>query len=894
MRFTRRPPLSLDGRWQLELVDVPDAVHPPTAEVAVPGSWTLQVPGCELAHGTVRYSRTFRVPEPWPLDGALVLRFGAVNHAAQVHVNGRLVGAHEGGWTPFEVIVEQDLLDQEEQRLDVVVSYPPLLPEGPDAVSLQEVPHGKQTWYGTNAGIWQPVTLEHRPRLHIADVAVQTEAGTGRVTAQVRLSAPAEDGCGVELEVREHAPQGDGRVVARAGGPLAGPGPGTTIELSAVVPDPRLWSPAAPFRYDVLVHLLDGDTVVDGVTVTTGLRTVSTKDGRVLLNGAPVELRGVLDQDIHPGSTLRSGDGQELEELFSAAQRLGFNLLRCHIKRPDPVYYEIADRIGMMVWAELPSWQRFTPRSAAAAESLLEQMVRLDGHHPSIVAWTVVNESWGIDVRDADQRAWLRRTQQWAQELAPDTLVVDNSACESNFHVRSDLDDFHVYRGIPERRAAWDEWVDEFAGRPPWTFSPYGDAERTGEEPLVVSEFGNWGLPDMTNALGPDGADPWWAEAGLEWAFGAAHATGVVARFTRLGLGEVFGSWSQFVAATQRQQLLATRYQIGSLRRRPEIAGYVLTQLSDVQWEANGLFDMDRRPRAFADELALVNGPSCVVLRPAAYAGFPGQEMSLTLDVVPEPGSSGPGEVQVGAPGREPVRLPVDLSRRSTLTVTVRLPEQVSMAEVRAELHIGGSLQGRDVAELAVLPPVVARERPVQTADAVLASWLTGLEVPMLTAAGDDVLLVTRCFDEPAQAHARRGGRVLVVAEDASALGGAFAAPLLARLSPREGDGDWVPRFDWIRRRGPLAALPGGPLLDLAYERVIGDLVIDFLPAPLRPAHLHSAVFAGWLQHRASTTITVPWSGGAVTITTFRLRTAGPEDAAAAALTRALLEVAEQ
>jgi hypothetical protein len=103
-----------------------------------------------------------------------------------------------------------------------------------------------------------------------------------------------------------------------------------------------------------------------------------------------------------------------------------------------------------------------------------------------------------------------------------------------------------------------------------------------------------------------------------------------------------------------------------------------------------------------------------------------------------------------------------------------------------------------------------------------------------------------------------------------------------------------VPRFDWVRRSGPLAALPGGPLLDLAYEHVLGDLVIDFLPAPLRPAHLHSAVFAGWLQHRASTTVTVPWSSGAVTITTLRLRAAGTGDAAAVALARALLAVAEQ
>jgi hypothetical protein len=174
--------------------------------------------------------------------------------------------------------------------------------------------------------------------------------------------------------------------------------------------------------------------------------------------------------------------------------------------------------------------------------------------------------------------------------------VVDNSACETNFHVHTDLDDFHVYRGMPERRASWDEWVDEFVGPPGLELHPVRRRERTGEEPLVVSEFGNWGLPDIAEMAGPDGVDPWWAAPGRDWAFGAAEATDTVGRFYKHRLDQVFGSWQGFVEATQRQQLLGTRYQIGSLRRRPQIAGYVLTQLSDVQWEANGLFDMDRRP----------------------------------------------------------------------------------------------------------------------------------------------------------------------------------------------------------------------------------------------------------------------------------------------------------
>ncbi len=893
MPDAHRPHLSLDGRWRLQLVAVAGHDSAETVEVDVPGSWTAQVPGCQVRHGTVRYERAFTVPGDWPADGTLLLRFGAVNHAAEVLVNGHPLGRHEGGWTPFTVGVGRDVLTGRDERLEVVVSYPPLLPAAPGEVGLQEIPHGKQTWYGANAGIWQPVVLEHRARHHVTAARVRAEPATGRVTARVTLAEPAPPDTRVRLLVHERTATGERPVVARADVTVA---PGAAgLDLAATVAAPRPWSPDAPQLYDVEVELHRDGALIDTTTVTTGFRTVETKNGAVLLNGEPIEIRGVLDQDYHPGDELRARNEQEWEELFTRAKAMGFTMLRCHIKRPDPAYFALADRLGILVWAELPSWQRFTARSAAAAESLLTEMIDADGHHPSIVAWSVVNESWGVDLRDADQRAWLGAMYRRARELAPDALVVDNSACESNFHVRTDIDDFHVYRGLPERRANWDAWVDEYVSRPAWTFSPYGDAERTGEEPLIVSEFGNWGLPDFTDTLGPDGAEPWWAEAGQDWAFGAAHASRIVDRFEQLGLAEVFGSWRQFVEATQRQQLLATRYQIGSLRRRPEIAGYVLTQLSDVQWEANGLFDAARRPRIFAGELALANGPSAVVLRPVAYSAYSGAPLDVTVDVVPPVGGGAPAgdwTVTVDVDGDEPQVLPVTAGARTALTTSVRLPAGPAMATVRAELRIGDVLHARDVAEIAVVAAPATPLRPVRVDDDVLLEWLPRLGVPAARQAGDDVLLVTRCFGPAAQEHARRGGRVLVVAEDREALGGAFAAPMLARLSPREGDGDWVPRFDWLRRHGPLAALPGGPLLDLAFEPVIGDLVIDFLPAPLRPAHLHSAMFAGWLRHRASTSLTVPWSRGAVTVTTFRLREPGTADPVAVTLTRALIDLA--
>jgi hypothetical protein len=266
----------------------------------------------------------------------------------------------------------------------------------------------------------------------------------------------------------------------------------------------------------------------------------------------------------------------------------------------------------------------------------------------------------------------------------------------------------------------------------------------------------------------------------------------------------------------------------------------------------------------------------------------------VSLDVVAPAGHADLGdrwELQVVLDDGTPQVLSVPAGVRSSHELQVALPTTASASSVRAELHVDGRLVGRDIAEVLVLPTPTPRSEPVRTTDVELAYWLQSIGVPVTDGEGPS-LLVTRQFDTAAQAFARSGGRVLVVAEDADALGDAFEGPLLARLVPRDGDGDWVPRFDWLRRDGAFAALPGGPMLDLAYEDVIGDLLIDGLPAPLRPARLHSAVFAGWLQHRASTTVTVPWSAGAVTITTFKLRTA--EHPVASALTHAMLDCAQE
>ncbi|MCR2801781.1 glycoside hydrolase family 2 TIM barrel-domain containing protein [Microbacterium sp. zg-Y818] len=868
--------LLLDGTWTLHL---PGGG---TTDVAVPGAWTAQVPGAGDSHATVRYERRFDWTPTGEEDRRQILRFDAVNHHARVELNGTLIGEHEGAWLPFELDATSALCGGA-NLLRVTVSYPPRV-GGADRPGFLERPLGKQSWYGTTAGIWQSVALEDRHEAHLRAVSVRADAVTASLDVSAAVTPAVRPGHEIHVVVLR-----DGVVAGSAQMHPSGDRHRATLRIDGA----ERWDLDAPVLYDVRVEVREAGAVLDAVDRATGFREFSAEDGVFRLNGREIYLRAVLDQDYHPGSQPVADDFAAWEELLRETRDLGFNMLRVHIKRPDPRYYDIADRLGMLVWTELPSWMTWTPSVAHEARGLLHDIIAEDGHHPSIVMWTIMNESWGVDLSEAPQRAWLRDMYEEFRAALPGHVLVDNSACAPNFHLRTQVDDYHLYRGIPESRREWDDKIAEFAGRPEWTFSPHGDAVRTGREPLMLSEFGNWGLPDVRDQY-VDGVEPWWFALGGGWAFGAADATGLRERFAALGLDAVFGSWEELVLQLQRAQSVANRYQTTSIRLHPQIRGYVLTQLSDVQWEANGLFDMNRRPKRFTPDYRLVNGEHAVALRPAAYSTFVGGEVPVAVTVVPGPDALADDtrlRLLGGADGPRDLGA-VDGSRQS-LDVGVTLPSAPGQYEVAVELHVGDAVLARDSADVIVVAPPTARGVRCAADDEQTASWLQSLGADVVTEADADTLLVTRRFTASARRHAAAGGRVLLLAEDDDALGEAFDYLPSARLVGRAGDGDWVPRTEWLDRTGPFRAVPGDAVLGIAFEDLLGARVISGIPGPLRPAVVHSGIFSGWLRGAAASTVTIRWSEGAVTITTLRVREAAAVPVAAA-VGRAMLHAAAE
>ncbi len=507
----------LDGVWGFRLDG-----HGDWRTIHVPGPWQAAFDDLREASGVALYVKSFSVPASWSCR-EIAVRFGAVSYFAEVAVNGTLIGSHEGGDLPFECVIPKDLLTAA-NRLEVRAT----LPDGdhtayPD-FPFAEIPHGKQSWYGPLGGLWQSVYLEARDPRHIKACRIRADLRSGKVLLAVALS------CSVEGRLRGFIIGPDGLTAAEID--VAVGTSSRQLELS--VAPVCAWAPDHPSLYRLELELFAGGGVVDTWSDSFGFRSIEARNGLLLLNGEPIYLRGALDQDYYPEGICTPPSVAFLEQQLLKAKALGLNCLRCHIKVPDPRYYEVADRLGMLVWAEVPNIETFTQRSAMRLRSTMEGILERDGNHPCIVIWTLINEDWGTRLREApDQRAWLAETFDWLKAADPTRLVVDNSPCAPNFHVKTDINDYHYYRSLPERRDEWDEITDEFAAGADWTFAP-GQSRPAEREPLVVSEFGVWGLPRPADLRTPQGAEPWWFDRGATWGHGAASPQGVATRVRQL------------------------------------------------------------------------------------------------------------------------------------------------------------------------------------------------------------------------------------------------------------------------------------------------------------------------------------------------------------------------
>jgi len=407
--------LNLNGLWQYA-IRPKDGGAPGDAfdgRILVPFAPESSLSGVGKAVGPdhrLWYRRTFRVPASWA--GTRVwLRFDAVDWDTTVSVNGKTVGAHTGGYDPFAFDITDALKAEGDQ--DVVVSVWDPSDAGPQ-------PRGKQVlkprsiWYTPTTGIWQTVWLEPLPSQAITRLKLTPDADAGTLTVATQLQSPPDG-----FVVRATALAG-GKAVATAEGPAAAP-------IRLVIPHPRLWSPGDPFLYDLEIRLLRGGKTIDTVSSYAGLRKISlghAADGaaRLLLNNQPLFQFGFLDQGFWPDGLHTPPTDEAMR--FDVAQTLAFgmNLARKHIKiEPDRWYYW-ADRLGLLVWQDMPSGGNDSPEARANFADEWRRDIDARYNHPSIVMWVPFNEGWG-----QPDAAGTREMADWTARYDPTRLVNNTS-----------------------------------------------------------------------------------------------------------------------------------------------------------------------------------------------------------------------------------------------------------------------------------------------------------------------------------------------------------------------------------------------------------------------------------------------------------------------------------
>lgn len=855
--------MSLDGLWdfQIDPAGGDDATRIQEWRTArVPAPWQAQFDDLRHYSGVAWYRRRF----DWQgdlTDKAAILRFGAVDYHAVVWLNGQRIGEHEGGYLPFEFDVAPALRTGE-NVLVVRVADPDddrsRFPDHP----FSEIPHGKQSWYGPIGGLWQSVWLEVRPALHLVRLRLTPLPAERTIEIQAVLSAllPAS----AEVRVAVRAP--DGRRIAETALDATGAG---RVALNDA---PLLWSPETPHLYTVEAAIMLDGAVHHRLAATCGFRTVEAKNGRIYLNGEPIYLRGALDQAYYPETIYTPPSLEFLEDQARKAKALGLNCLRTHIKIEDPRYYDVADRLGLLIWTEIPNWVLLTEAADRRIKETFQAMVERDWNHPSIIAWTLVNENWGTDLpRNPEHRRWLADFYHYAKTVDPTRLIVDNSACCDNFHVAGDLEDFHHYRAIPDHAAEWDAWVADFAGRAnDWVWAQDYLHERRADLPLLVSEFGNWGLPDPAT-IQEKGRDPWWFETGHEWGEGVVYPHAMPLRFHDYGLDAVFGSFQAFIRASQEHMARSLHYEITTMRLHPTIAGYVITEFTDVHWECNGLLTMQRQVKQGLEEiLAPLNQDNVVALRPQRWSGCPGDAVPVEMRCFGVDGESSDGVIfwRVG-----------DYSGQLPAPGGVVHAPLIAPGMTRLEARWLAA-DGREIAANAVDLACVSPPRTEQwlrvVDDPALVGPLRrlGYRVEEGAVEAGDAILVARRYTSTLEQAVQAGARLLLLAEEGSGEGpDALRLPAGAVVA-RKGthwQGDWATSFAWIKKQGPFAALPGSPLLEMEYAPIMPDYVLVGLPSWAYRTHSWAGLALGWIHRPVSLLAEMPYGRGRIGITTFKL-----------------------
>lgn len=502
----------------------------------------------------VWYHRTFEVPATWNAE-RVFLHFGGVDYESQIWVNGVMVGHHYGGAVSFSIDITESL-EPGTNELFVYVQ---------DDVLGGNQPLGKQSrnknpsgiTYSRVTGIWQTVWLESRPESHIESVHVIPNLDDSRF-----VLTPIIHNFHGNLTFKATLRTEKGKIVSEVQASSSG------LPVVLDVTDPRPWGPEDPYLYTLEYELIDHGQSVDFVVSYAGLRKVHVEGNTIFLNNKPIFLRLALDQGYYPEGNWTSPSDEALKRDIEIALAIGLNGARLHQKVFEERFHYWADKLGYLTWGEFPDWGLgivhkvpvpVSPEGVANHKREWQEAILRDRNHPSIIIWTPFNETGG------GARTNLELHRRAIQDVVDLTRALDPTRplCDASghSHVDTDIYGIHDYMNdediFTKRYAGVDvsdpesAWHTDFDIQLPYSGQPY-----------IVAEYGGvfW-EPDYPEREAVE--KPWLKN----WAYG----------------------WRSKEYVNHLKILTSV------ILENPNIAGFCLTQLYDIEGELNGLYTYDRK-----------------------------------------------------------------------------------------------------------------------------------------------------------------------------------------------------------------------------------------------------------------------------------------------------------
>ncbi len=571
-QFFREDFMLLDGEWDFAFDNDNEGLSSCwyngselPLKIRVPFVYQSKLSGINSADfcETVWYKRVFTLPENFKGKRTLI-NFSAVDYECDVWINGKHATHHVGGYSSFKADITE-LLCLGENTVVLRVS---------DRDFAKELVRGKQLWgkgefgcwYKRYTGIWQSVWLEAVSPVHVDKFILKSDVDTNTVALKAELTGFKPDEvftADIDITVNDIE-------VAKASFNVYNGYINEQISIDYAGSPFRgseWWSPEHPNLYQTLITVKHGEEVLDTVQTYFGIRKLESENGRVLLNNFPFYHRSILNQGYYPNGYITPEDDERIISDIRLIKSMGYNAMRIHQKIESPRFLYWCDRIGIAVWEEFPSMYQYRELQAHRIMSEMTAVVERDINHPSIFAWVLFNESWGVQQLrfDISQQNLTKGAYFTVKSMDSTRFVIANDGWQ---HTETDLVTIHDYSAYGDEifnRYSVEKYeigTNPVAGQRRYAFAK---GHSYNGQPIMLTEFG-----------------------------GISYAAD--------------GGWGyNEKVKTEEEFLERFKSLTHAIRRLPVMTGYCFTQFTDVENEQNGLVTIDRKPKADIEKIRKIN-----------------------------------------------------------------------------------------------------------------------------------------------------------------------------------------------------------------------------------------------------------------------------------------------